>query len=102
MAAKIATLTAVTVAAAGTAQPLSATSLPVNSIIVQAATANTGNVFIGDSTVSATNGITLIPGETYSITITAMGRTDEIDTATVYVDAATNGDKVRVSVIRRS
>ncbi len=102
MAAGLVTKSAVTVTTAGTRVVLSATTLWCNSIIVQADTANTGYVYIGDSSVASTNGIALAAGESYSITISVNGRNDEIDLGLLYADTSVNSNKVRVAVIQRS
>lgn len=95
------TLSVVTVAAAGTAVALG--SIECFSFVVQAETGNTGNVFIGDSTVDSTTGIILTPGSSINIGGDMMGQAGdfELSLANFYVDAATNGDKVRVFVLKR-
>lgn len=50
---------------------------------------NAANVYIGGSAVSATAGMTLVPGE--SITLTTK---DPISTSQFYADADTNNDQV--------
>jgi len=75
------------VTTAGTAEALAA-SLSINSVYVRAKVDNTGNVYIGDSSVDKTTNkqIILAPGDETIITI------DNI--ATVYVDVDTNGEGV--------
>lgn len=91
------TLADVTVAAAGTRVALSATPLETENILIQAKRSNAGNIFIGDSTVDATNGVSIGPGEYLSFS----ADTEEDDTsysvvdlAEIYIDAANNGDGV--------
>lgn len=102
MAYKLRTSSVVTVASAGTAQPLSATSVLATDIIIMADHANGGRIFVGDSTVSSTTGQFLAAGESLTIsTATVRGTADDFDLADIYVDAATNGDKARVAYIAR-
>jgi hypothetical protein len=101
MAAKLALPGTITVTTAGTRVPLSATSLPTNSVLIQADTANTGYIYVGDSTVASTNGHVLSAGDAIEIRIDVNGRVDEVDLADIYVDASVNSQKARVSVIRR-
>lgn len=74
----------------------------VTTVIIQALTGNTGNVFIGDVTVASTLGLALAPGA--SITLNAdqdLENEDKtyLDLADIYVDAATNANKVNILVI---
>jgi copper(I)-binding protein len=87
---------AITVAAAGTAVPLSATAVDVKSLWLRAAKvggANTGKVYVGISTVdqSTRQIVELDKGVTFQFPIPD-GAT--INLADVYVDAATNADGV--------
>lgn len=74
-----------TVTTAGTRVQLASNS--VTGVILQAPSTNTGNVFIGGSTVSSTSyGAELQPGQSTSVAID--------NTNKIYIDAATNGDKL--------
>ena len=102
MAQKLNTAAIITVSSAGTAVQISSVDTPVTSIVLQADVDNTGNVFIGDSTVSASNGIELTPGQSFELKSDQIPRQDgELILSDIYVDAATNDDKVRVSYIKR-
>lgn len=99
---KLITLDAVVVAAAGTAVPISATVIRSGSVIIEAHPDNTGDMYVGDSNVDATNGITLQPGQSVEISGNHLRNgDDEIILSDIYVDAATNGDEVRVSYLGR-
>jgi len=74
-----------TVSAAGTAEAL-ASSTSIKSVTVKALRTNTGTIYVGDSSVSSSNGFEIDPGESVDIEID--------DLATVYIDADTNGDGV--------
>lgn len=79
-----------TVAAAGTAEPLIATSTTVLAVKVQAKAGNTGVVYVGASTVAAGRGIELAAGERLEFP----GCFHVDDLAFLHVDAATTGDGV--------
>ena len=80
-----------TVATAGTAVQLSSTELRANGpVIVKALSGNTGLVYVGNDgagDVTSSNGFELDGGE--SVVFDYVG-----DLRSIYVDAATNGDKV--------
>jgi len=77
----------VTVASAGTAVALSATSQALQAgVQVRAHIGNTGLIYVGGDTVAAANGYRLAQGESVFLSIA--------DLADVYVDAAENGDAV--------
>lgn len=78
----------VIVASAGTAVPLSATSVPVFSVTIKAAPTNSGAIYIGDSSVSSSNGFLLSKGDTVSFDIS--------DLTNIYVDSETSNDGVYV------
>lgn len=77
-----------TVATSGTAVPLAGTPTPIKTVTVVAKAANTGNIYIGDSTVDKTSNkqIPLVAGDAIAIPIS--------DLATVYIDADVNGEGV--------
>lgn len=77
----------VTVASAGTAVALSATSQALQAgVQVRAHIGNTGLIYVGGDTVAAANGYRLAQGESVFLSIA--------DLADVYVDAAEDGDAV--------
>ena len=80
----------VTVAAAGTAQQLSATSTAAIWIDVQCAVDNTGNCFLGGSTIADGSGMELEPGQSYGFRYVPRG--ESYDSSLIWVDAATSGD----------
>lgn len=80
------------VAAAGTAETLSTTSVAIASVRIQAEAANTNNVYVGGSTVDSSIGYVLDASQ--SITLTAAE--DGIDElGDVWLDVDTNGEGVR-------
>ncbi len=76
----------VTVTTAGTRVQLSSSSIPVRSVCVKALTANTGNMLVGDSTVSVSNGYELPKDLSVCLDVNNLNL--------VYVDATVNGEKV--------
>ena len=88
-----------TVTAAGTAEPLAATSTECISVVVQALVDNTGNVFIGASTIEDGRGIELEPGD--SLTFAGVNNRNLYDLVNIYVDAETNGEGVGYTCFAR-
>jgi hypothetical protein len=76
---------------AGTAEQVDSAGPLVTSVIVKADDDNTGLIFIGDSAVSSTNGISLRPGNQIEIE-----DTDGIDLSQLWADTDTNGDRVDI------
>ena len=77
-----------TIATAGTELQFSNTQDRVKSLSVKARPGNTGNVFLGRSDVSSTNGWTLQPGESKTVDFGE----GSVLFSVFYGDAATNGD----------
>ena len=86
-----------TVTTAGTEVQISNTTNRVRWIKAKALAANSGIAYFGVSDVTATNGYELSAGNTIEINFADSGGT--IAFSTIYVDAATNGDKVCWTVI---
>lgn len=76
------------VTTAGTRVQLSSISIPCKKVVIQSLYSNTGNTYIGDSTVASTNGLTLYPGSATSFTITPSNLN------LIWVDSAVNGESV--------
>jgi hypothetical protein len=99
MAAITKSLPQVTVTTAGTAVPLTATTVS-NCIkaYISAPASNTGNVWIGDSSVKASTGVgmEIVKGTTREL-VSPTG--DLLDLQTTYADAATSGDKVSITYL---
>jgi hypothetical protein len=99
MAVVIKTLSQVTVATSGTEQRLSATDVEyVVKVILSVPAANTGTMYVGDSGVNVNNGIAIIKGTSLEI---AAPQGDFLDVKNMYVDAATDGDKINVTVLKK-
>ncbi len=94
----------VNVASAGTAVAIAATSVVAQSCIIQALDTNTGAVYVGDSSVLASDkrGIKLVAGAALPLTADAMGGgVGVLDLSTIYVDAVNNNDKVSIIYLAR-
>lgn len=74
------------VAVAGTAEKLIATVTPCKKVLITAKGANTGNIFVGGSTVDSTRGKQLVPLQDVEIEID--------DLSKVYVDSSVNTEGV--------
>ena len=81
-----------TISTAGSEQQISNTNNRVRWLKLKALAANSGLVYIGVSDISATNGYELSAGNEIELNFSDVGGT--ILWSAVYVDAATNGDKV--------
>ena len=79
----------VTVTAAGTRVQVVASGNGVSAVSFKARMSNLGPVYVGDLTVSSTNGYRLEPGEEVTFTFR-----DVIDLRRFYIDAANNNDRV--------
>lgn len=75
-----------TVTSAGTQEALAGSSPIKHSVTIKALAANTNNVYVGSSSVSATNGYVLDAGETLTLQISNLNL--------VYIDVDTNGEGV--------
>jgi len=94
-----------TVTTSGTARPLSAATptLPENCVSVNVTwvSTNSGTIYIGGSNVSAANKIgTYINSSFPAAYFSPAAANPMLALATIYVDAATSGDKVSVQCVR--
>jgi|2_EtaG_2_1085320.scaffolds.fasta_scaffold61457_2 hypothetical protein len=80
------------VPSAGTRVQISNTANRVLSIEFKAPAGNSGLVYVGESTVSASNGYEL--SATNTVTYNFLEAGGSVPISTFYVDAATNGDDV--------
>jgi len=86
-----------TVSTAGTEQQISNTANRVLWLKAKALAANSGIAYLGVSDVTATNGYELSAGNEIEINFKDVGGT--VAFSSLYVDVATNGDKVCWAVI---
>jgi predicted amino acid racemase len=86
-----------TVSTAGTEQQISNTANRVLWIKAKALAANSGIAYLGVSDVTSTNGYELSAGNEIEINFKDVGGT--VAFSSIYVDVATNGDKVCWAVI---
>lgn len=86
-----------TVAAAGTQLALTTTKKIARGLKLTAPAGNAGAIYIGDANVDSSTGIVVAPGGSIDAgaLLEAFKEKDPaLDLNTIYVDAATNGDKV--------
>jgi len=81
-----------TVATAGSEQQISNTTNRVLWIKAKALAANSGIAYLGVSDITATNGYELSAGNEVEINFRELG--GSVAFSTIYVDTASNGDKV--------
>jgi hypothetical protein len=81
-----------TVSTAGTEQQISNTTNRVLWIKAKALAANSGIAYLGVSDITATNGYELSAGNEVEINFRELG--GSVAFSTIYVDTASNGDKV--------
>lgn len=75
-----------TVTTAGTAVQLTSTATACKSVVITAKGANTGNIFVGGTTVDSTRGKQLVPLQDIELNID--------DLSKVYIDSSVNGEGV--------
>ena len=100
MAAQMRELSQLTLSVAGTRQRISSSQIIAYSVLVTAASTNTGSVVVGDSSVTATNaGAILSAGKSFQFgpIISSSGGAEKIDLNQIYWDGTSSGDKISVS-----
>lgn len=103
MAIQLASIPPVAVASSNVAVPLIATVLWCTSATLQAEATNVGNVYIGGSDVTSTNGAFVSAGESIEIAGDEInGRQEEFDLSRVYINASTIGNGVRIIIFKRA
>lgn len=94
-----------TVTAAGTREPLAvgnSSIMKVRSVTIRALRGNTGDIYLGDSTVSAAVSYILAAGETFNIEVSMEEWVNgvSINLSKIYLDAAVNGEGVCFAYVR--
>lgn len=80
-----------TVTTAGTRVQVSSSSVPVRSVCIKALHADTGKIYVGNSTVSSANGYELIADLSVCL--------DVNDVSLVYIDSSVNGEGVSYAAV---
>jgi len=89
-----------TVSTAGTREQLTTSDNAVLSVMIQALASNTSYVYVGDNTVSSTNGMELAAGGFITISNTDDSFPGgEISLKDIWIDVAVNGEGVSYSYI---
>jgi len=101
MAIKIQTLPNIT--GIGTAPQVNPNHIAVTSLTLQSEDDNTGDIYIGDSSVTVGTGLILVPGATAEITADGIGKggADEFFIDEVYLISSTSANVVRAAAFRR-
>lgn len=93
-----------TVTTAGTRVQISTTDTIITTLVVQADPANTGKIYVGDSSVSATQASAeLEAGRAFEISPDASGRggQEEYLLSDFWLDSSVSGDKAYISYVKR-
>lgn len=85
------------VTTAGTRVQLTATVTNAYGLRIKAIKANTGHIYVGDSTVSATVGDFLEPAETLSSVPSFDSQSIPVDLTQIWLDSSVSGEGVSVS-----
>jgi hypothetical protein len=95
---KLKTFPAVIITTAGERKPISTESLLVYEVTIQSITTNTGKGYIGDETVTSSNGMEVLPGDPVVVELPSRARaTDQFYINEVYLDSSVSGSEFRVS-----
>lgn len=81
----------------GVATRLSASAIYASSLILYADPLNTGNVYLGGSNVTTSNGIPVAKGQSFNLSYDLVfGSNGKIDLRTLYLDSDTTSNLVRI------
>lgn len=98
---KLTQLAPVTITTAGTRVSVSSSAIATSLVTVVADSLNTGKIYLGDETVSSSNGIELSAGQSVSIAASDVrGNSDGVLLSDLWLDSASNGNKARVFYFR--
>lgn len=87
---------------AGTKEQLTTADRPVPAVIIQALTANTGIIYVGDSEVSSTNGLELSAGDSITLENDDLGSSGSIvSLRDIWLDASISGEGVVAFYLER-
>ena len=89
----------VTVASAGTAVRFTTVPTPIKYLLLDVPSANTGSLYVGDSTVASNNTPSITKGTTRDFTFTHDAEEAPGDLSDFYADAGTNGDVINYLAI---
>jgi hypothetical protein len=86
---------------ASAATKISSTQLFAASVVIYADNLNTGNVYLGGSNVTVSNGIPLSKNQSQNISYELVfGTNGKIDLSTIYMDTDTTGNLVRITYVQ--
>lgn len=85
-----------TVTTAGTQLPITTTTVLATSLVVQANPANTGIIYVGDSGVDSSEGLSLAAGASAGFTMDAGSEGKLLNLNNFYLDSSVNGEGARI------
>lgn len=92
-----------TITTAGTRERLTTADRSIPAVVIQALTANTGIVYVGDSEVSATNGLELSAGDSITLENDDLGNADaKISLKDIWLDVSISTDGVVAFYLERT
>ena len=101
MAQKLFTLAPVTIASGGTAQAITSSTIYAAAVIIEADSLNTGVGYVGDSSLTTTNGSgQLGVKDVYRLEATGGSITQDLVLADIFVTSTQAGDVFRISYIK--
>ena len=89
----------VTVASAGTAVRFTTVPTPIKYLLLEVPSANTGSLYVGDSTVASNNAPSITKGTTRDFTFRHDAEEAPGDLSDFYADAGTSGDVINYLAI---
>ncbi len=102
MAIKMFTMAAKSVTTAGTRVQMTTSEIPVISVTIQASTANTNGLWVGDDAVAVARGVRVAAGQSYTMSSEAVGRGgEEFLLSDIYFDSDANGNTGWISYVKR-
>ncbi len=102
MAIKMFTAVAKSVTTAGTRVQLTTADTPVLSVTIQASTANTNGLWVGDSDVAVARGTRVAAGQAFTMSAETTGRHgEEFLLSDIWLDSDANGNTGWISYVKR-
>ncbi len=93
---KLKTLPAITVITAGTEKQVIATPLMVYAVTIVSLSTNTGTQYVGDSSVTSSNGLPFAAGDTMELDVPDVKGVDQFDLSKIYLDSSSNNAEFRI------
>lgn len=102
MAIRLETLPVITMSSSNVPVQLSSTATRVTSVTIQADRTNSASIYLGDSSVTTSTGMEIVPGETAEVTAdNVRAGSEEFLLSDLYLVSGTSGMIARAAVFRR-